>query len=84
MIVLLSCLSLGGILNAGFEQVLVLLNPLVYSTGDIIDTYIYRVGLLGGQLSLGAAVGLFKSVIGFFLVLLSYWLADRFANYRVF
>lgn len=83
-IVLLSCLSLGGILNAGFEQVLVLLNPLVYSTGDIIDTYVYRVGLLGGELSLGAAVGLFKSIIGFFLVLLSYWLAERLANYRIF
>ncbi|MBI2941932.1 MAG: sugar ABC transporter permease [Chloroflexi bacterium] len=84
IIVLLSCLSLGGILNAGFEQVLVFLNPMVYSTGDILDTYIYRVGLLGGELSLGAAVGLFKGVIGFLLILLSYWLADKLANYRIF
>jgi putative aldouronate transport system permease protein len=79
---------LGGILNAGFEQVLVLYNPLVMKTGDIIDTYVYRVGLIGGggapDFSLGTAIGLFKSGIGFVLILLSYWLADRFANYRVF
>jgi len=84
IIVLLSCLSLGGILNAGFEQVLVFLNPIVMPTGDILDTYIYRVGLLSGEISLGTAVGVFKSVIGFALVWLSYWMADKFANYRIF
>ncbi len=42
----MACLSLGSILNAGFEQVLVLYNPVVYKTGDIIDTYVYRVGLI--------------------------------------
>ncbi len=87
-IVLMSCLALGGILNAGFEQVLVLYNPVVYKTGDIIDTYVFRVGLIGSggvpDYGLGTAVGLFKSVIGFFLIMLSYWLADRFANYRIF
>ncbi|MCS7222696.1 MAG: ABC transporter permease subunit [Anaerolineae bacterium] len=87
-IILMACLSLGGILNAGFEQVLVLYNPVVYKTGDIIDTFVFRVGLVGqGGLpdySLGTAVGLFKSGIGFFLIMLSYWLADRFANYRIF
>jgi putative aldouronate transport system permease protein len=84
MIVLLTCLNLGGILNAGFEQVLVFLNPIVMPTGDILDTYIYRVGLLSGEISLGTAVGLFKSVIGFGLVWLSYWMAGKFANYRIF
>jgi len=87
-IVLLSCLSLGGILNAGFEQVLVLYNPLVMRTGDIIDTYVYRIGLIGGggvpDFSLGTAVGLFKSGIGFILIMISYWLADKLANYRIF
>lgn len=83
-IVLMSCLALGGILNAGFEQVLVLYNPIVYSTGDILDTWVYRVGLLNREYGLGAAVGLFKSIIGFFLIALSYWLADRLANYRIF
>jgi putative aldouronate transport system permease protein len=87
-IVLLTCLSLGGILNAGFEQVLVLYNPLVMKTGDILDTYVYRIGLVGGgstpDFSLGTAVGLFKSGIGFILIMISYWLADKVANYRVF
>jgi len=88
LIILMSCLSLGGILSAGFEQILVLYNPVVYTTGDILDTYIYRVGLVGvggmPDYSLGAAVGLLRSGVGFVLILLSYWLADRFANYRVF
>ena len=83
-IVLMSCLSLGGILNAGFEQVLVLLNPVVYATGDILDTYVYRAGLLEQNYSIATAAGLVKSIIGFLLVLTSYWLAERFANYRVF
>lgn len=87
-IILMACLSLGGVLNAGFEQVLVLYNPVVYKTGDIIDTFVFRVGLVGQggvpDYSLGAAVGLLKSGIGFVLILLSYWLADRFANYRIF
>ena len=83
-IVLLSCLSLGSILNAGFEQILVLYNPMVESTGDIIDTYVYRVGLLSTEWSLGAAVGLLKSVVGLGLILLSYKLADKLANYRIF
>jgi putative aldouronate transport system permease protein len=84
MIVLLACLNLGGILEAGFDQVWVLLNPIVLSTGDILDTYVYRVGLLQGRFSLAAALGVFKSTVGFVLIVLSYWLADRLANYRVF
>lgn len=83
-IILMACLSLGGILNAGFDQVLVLMNPLVKSTGDILDTYVYRVGIQQINYSIGAAVGLIKSILGFGLIALSYWLADRFANYRVF
>jgi putative aldouronate transport system permease protein len=83
-IVLMACLSLGNVLNAGFEQVLVLYNPMVYSTGDILDTFVYRSGILEAKFSLAAAVGLLKSVVGFFLILLSYWLADRLANYRIF
>jgi len=83
-IILLSCLSLGGILNAGFEQILVLINPITYRTGDILDTFVYRRGLLAADFSLGTAVGLFRSVIGLGLVLLSWWLAGKLANYRIF
>lgn len=83
-IVLLLTLNLGNILNAGFEQVLMMYNPLVYSSGDIIDTYVYRAGLTGGQFSLGAAVGLLKSAVGFILIVLSNKLAYKFAGYRIF
>jgi putative aldouronate transport system permease protein len=83
-IVLLAVLGLGNVLNAGFDQIFNLYNPLVYSTGDIIDTWVYRTGLLNMQYGLATAVGLLKSVVGFILITLSYYLADRFANYRIF
>ena len=82
-IVLLAALSLGDVLEAGFEQILTLYSPAVYRTGDIIDTYVYRIGLISAQFSLAGAVGLFKSFIGFFLIVLSYYLADRYAGYRI-
>ena len=82
-IVLLAALSLGDVLQAGFEQILTLYSPAVYRTSDIIDTWVYRVGLVSAQYSLAGAVGLFKSFIGFFLIVLSYYLADRFAGYRI-
>lgn len=82
--VLLATLSLGNILNAGFDQIFNLYNPSVYSTGDIIDTWVYRAGLIDMQYGLATAVGLLKSVVGFVLITLSYSLAYRFANYRIF
>jgi putative aldouronate transport system permease protein len=83
-VVLLAVLSLGNVLNAGFDQVFNLYNPLVYSTGDIIDTWVYRAGLFNFQYSLAAAVGLLKSLVSFVLIALSYILARRLANYRIF
>ncbi len=83
-IILLSVLSLGNVLNAGFEQIFNLYNPLVYSTGDIIDTWVYRTGLLNLQYGLATAMGLLKSVISFMLIAASYFLAAKFANYRIF
>ena len=83
-IILMATLSLGNILNAGFDQVYTMYSPLVYSTGDIIDTYVYRLGLENLQFSLSTAVGLIKSVIGFALIALSQVLAKRFAGYSIF
>lgn len=83
-IVLLTTLSLSGILNAGFDQIFNLYNPLVYESGDIIDTYVYRAGLLSYQYSLATAVGLLKSVVALILIIISYKLASRYANYRIF
>lgn len=82
--VLLAVLSLGNVLNAGFDQIFNLYNPLVYSTGDIIDTWVYRTGLLNLQYELATAVGLLKSVAGFILISVSYYLAYKFTNYRIF
>lgn len=83
-IVLMATLSLGGILNAGFDQIFNLYSPLVYHTGDIIDTMVYRMGLVDRQYGTAAAIGLFKSVVSFVLIVVSYKLAGKFANYRIF
>lgn len=82
--ILLTTLALGNVLNAGFDQVFNLYNPSVYSTGDILDTYVYRIGLASAQYGVATAVGLFKSVISLVLISLSYFMAYRFANYRIF
>ncbi|MBW8349270.1 ABC transporter permease subunit [Bacillus sp. IITD106] len=84
IIIVVGTLSLGGILNAGFDQIFNLYNPLVYETGDIIDTYVYRVGLQNGDFSYATAVGLFRSLISFVLVVVGYWLAYKIAKYRIF
>ncbi len=83
-IILLAILSLGNVLNAGFDQIFNLYNPLVYSTGDIIDTWVYRAGLVDLQFSLATAVGLLKSVVSFILITASYFMADRFTGYKIF
>jgi putative aldouronate transport system permease protein len=83
-VVLLATLSLGNVLNANFDQVFNLYNPLVYTTGDIIDTYVYRTGLVETQYGLATSVGLSKSIISFVLIILSYKLAAKYANYRIF
>ncbi|WP_413377414.1 ABC transporter permease [Alkalihalobacillus sp. 1P02AB] len=67
-IVILFILQMGNILEVGFEQVFILLNPLVYNVGDVFETYVYRVGVTQGQFSYTTAVGLFKSVIALILV----------------
>jgi putative aldouronate transport system permease protein len=84
VIVLLASLALGNVLNAGFDQIFNLYSPIVYSSGDILDTYVYRVGLIQGQYGIGTAVGLFKTIISLILIGISYWAAGKFANYRIF
>lgn len=83
-IVLVATLNIANILNAGFDQIYNLYSPIVYRTGDIIDTYVYRMGFLNAQFSLATAVGLMKSVVSFILIFTSYKMADKFANYRIF
>ncbi|WP_407944602.1 ABC transporter permease [Paenibacillus swuensis] len=84
IMIVLGTLSLGNVLNAGFEQILTLYSPLVYEKGDIIDTYVYRMGLVSGQYSFGTAFGLLKSIVSCLFIIAAYRLAYRYANYRVF
>lgn len=80
VIVLLLILRVGSILDAGFEQIYVFYHPRVYQVGDIIDTWVYRTGLQQMNFSLATAVGLFKSAIGFVLVLGANKLAKRWGD----
>lgn len=70
-------LSLGNLLDAGFDQVFQLYNGAVLEVGDIIDTYVYRVGLLDAQFELATAVGLFKGVVGLAMILAANYVLRR-------
>ncbi len=83
IMILMLVLALGNVFNAGFDQIYNLYSPVVYEHGDIIDTYIYRLGIQQAQYAVGAAVGLFKSAISFILVISSYVLADKLAGYKI-
>lgn len=83
-VVLLATLSLQSVLNAGFEQILNFYSPLVYKTGDILDTYIYRMGLQDNQFEIATAVGILKSTVSFILIIIAQKLAGKYAGYRIF
>ena len=84
-LLLVLCLDFGLLFNAaGFDQVLNLYNPAVYSTSDILDTWIYREGLLGARFSLATAVGLVRSVLGLILIVISLRLISRFTDYQLY
>ncbi|MBP1991685.1 putative aldouronate transport system permease protein [Paenibacillus eucommiae] len=84
ILIVVGTLALGNVLNANFDQVFNLYSPMIYQQGDIIDTFVYREGLLSGQFSFATAVGLFKSMISLILIVISYRLAYKFAGYRIF
>jgi len=83
-IILLSVLSMGNILNAGFDQIFNLYNPIVYQSGDIFDTFVYRMGIVQAQYGVATAAGLFKSAVSSVFICLSYFLSFRLAGYRIF
>lgn len=74
IIVLMMVLSLGNVLNAGFDQIFNLYSKAVYESGDILDTFVYRLGLIDAQYGPATAVGLFKSIISTMFISVSYWL----------
>lgn len=83
-VILMLVLSLGDVMNAGFDQIFNMYSPVVYETGDIIDTYVYRMGIVNAQYSVGTAIGMFKGLVSTILIALSWVLADKVANYRIF
>lgn len=83
-IMLVTIMNLPNVLNAGFDQIFNLYNPLVMQTSDIIDTWVYRVGLVGRQYSLGTAVGLLRSIVGIVLMLSANKIAKKVTDYRIF
>jgi ABC-type polysaccharide transport system, permease component len=68
-VVIMLILRIGSIMTLSFEKVLLMQNPVIYSTADIIDTYVYRRGLVGSQFSYATAIGLFQSIIGLVFIL---------------
>lgn len=84
IVMLMTTLALGNVLNAGFDQIFNLYSPAVYRTGDIIDTMIYRMGIVDAQFGVATAMGIFRSVVSFIFVSVSYFLAYRLTGYRVF
>ena len=84
MILLVTILGMGNILNAGFDQVFNLYAPVVYEKADIIDTFVYRIGMDQLQYSISTAINLFKSVISLLLISSSFHLAKKYAGYKIF
>ena len=84
VIFLMVAMGIGNVLSAGFDQVYNLYSASVYQSGDIIDTYVYRVGLNSMQYSFGTAIGLMKSVIGLILMLMANGLAKKFTDSKIF
>ncbi len=84
IVMLLAILNLGNVLNAGFDQIFNLYGPLVYETGDIIDTYVYRLAFSQANYGLSTAVNLFKSVVSFVFIVTGYTLAFKYSDYRIF
>ncbi|MCF2941577.1 ABC transporter permease subunit [Paenibacillus alkaliterrae] len=84
IVVLMTVLGLANILNGGFDQIYNMYSPVVYSTGDILDTLVFRLGIEQAQYSLSTAAGLFKSGVSMIFIVVSYYLADKLTGYRVF
>ncbi|QJD88195.1 ABC transporter permease [Cohnella herbarum] len=84
IVVLMTVLSIGSILDAGFDQIYNLYNPVVYETGDILDTFVYRLGIKDMLFSISTAVSLIKSIVSFVLIVISYRLAYRLTEYKIF
>lgn len=83
-IVIVFIMNCGNILNAGFDQIFMLYSSHVYEVADIIDTYVYRMGIINSDYSFSTAAGMFKSVVAMILVLFVNWIAKKTDNEGLF
>ncbi|TVY11055.1 sugar ABC transporter permease [Paenibacillus cremeus] len=83
-ILILLILRLGQIADVSFEQVLLMINPLVLKVGDVFDTYAYQQGILSGQTSVGVAVGMFKGIVGIILVMISNFVVKKLGHEGIY
>ncbi|RXZ82441.1 sugar ABC transporter permease [Paenibacillaceae bacterium] len=79
-IVILFILRIGNLLNVGFEKIILLYNPVIYETADVISSFVYRKGLLEFSWSYSTAVGVFNSVINLILLVMANWISKRLTN----
>lgn len=84
IILLMAAMNLTSILSAGFDQIYNLYSPMVYQTGDVLDTYVYRMGMISRQYSFSTAVGLLRSVVGMVLMLTANTFAKKFTDSKIF
>jgi len=82
-IILLLILNIGNLLNVGFEKIILMYTPRTYEVADVISSYVYRRGLLEGEFSFGAAVGLFNNMVNFILLLIANYIARRVTEYSL-
>jgi putative aldouronate transport system permease protein len=83
-IVILLILRMGHLLENGFEQIFTLYNPSVYEVADVLETYVYRIGLVSGRYSFSTAAGMFQSVVGFAMIVSVNWTARRLGEASVY
>ena len=79
-IVMLFILNTGTLMTIGFEKVFLLYNPAIYETADILSTYVYRIGLVGGNFSYAAAIDMFTSVVAMTFLLMANAMSRKFAG----
>jgi putative aldouronate transport system permease protein len=84
IILLMTAMNLTSVLSAGFDQIYNLYSPIVYEAGDVLDTYVYRIGLVGRQYSFGTAVGLCRSVVSMILLLSANSLTRKVTGQKIF
>lgn len=83
-IIILLILNVGKLINENFQQIFLMLTPFTYEVGDVFETYVYRLGIVGNQVSYAAAIGLFKSIVAMVMIIGANKVARRFGSSGVY